>query len=59
MYLLCCCTWAFSSGEWRLLFVVVGSLLTAGAVLVAEHRLLARGLSSCAGWPLGRAGFRS
>lgn len=48
MYLLCCCTWASSLVVVEAPLAAVGSLLTAGAVLVAEHRLLARGLSSCA-----------
>ena len=34
-----CCTRAFSSGEWGLLFVVMRGLLTAVASLVAEHGL--------------------
>ena len=36
---LCCCAWAFSSGEQGLLFVVGRGLLIAVASLVAEHRL--------------------
>ena len=43
-----CCVRAFSScGERGLLLVVVHGLLIAVASLVAEHGLLARGLSSC------------
>ena len=43
-----CCARAFSSrGERRLLFVAVHGLLIAVASLVVEHRLQARGLSSC------------
>ena len=39
---------AFSScGERGLLFIEMHGLLIAGASLVVEHRLQARGLSSC------------
>ena len=34
-----CCAWAFSSGEWELLFLAVHRLLTVVASPVAEHRL--------------------
>ena len=35
---LCCCARSFSScGEWGLLLIAVGGLLTAVASLVAEH----------------------
>ena len=48
-----CCAWAFSSCRERgLLFVVVHGLLIAVASLVSEHRLQARGLSSCVSWAL-------
>ena len=43
-----CCTRAFSScGERGLLFLAARGLLIAVASLVVEHRLYARGLSSC------------
>ena len=46
-----CCVWAFSNcGQRGLLFIVVCRLLIAVASLVAEHRLQARGLSSCGTW---------
>ena len=46
-----CCVRAFSScGEWGLLFIAVHGFLIAVASLVAEHGLLARGLSSCGTW---------
>ena len=40
----------FSCGERRLPFAAVRGLLTAVASLVAEHGLLACGLSSCGSW---------
>ena len=50
---LCCCAWTFSScGERGLFFTVVHGLFIVVASLVAEHRLLAHGLSSCGSWVL-------
>ena len=50
-----CCVRPFSScGQRGLLFVAVLGLLIAVASLVAEHRLWARGLSSCGSWALER-----
>ena len=41
---LCCCTWAFSSGEWGPLFTAVCWLLIAVTSPIAEHGLQAHGL---------------
>ena len=50
-----CCAQVFSScGERELLFVAARGLLIGVASLVAEHRLSARGLSSCGSQALER-----
>ena len=45
------CARAFSScGDWGPLFIAVRGPLTIAALLVAEHRLQMRRLSSCGSW---------
>ena len=41
-----CCMWAFSSGEWGLLFDGVFRFLIAVPSIVAEHRLLGHGFDN-------------